>query len=95
MDNERSSLPQPRNSLYLFCSRRTWANTRRTLLLQRPQPEPMLCSLSDAASILGISRTSTYLLVSTGRLVTVSIGRRRLVKLDSVRAIANGGAAND
>jgi len=64
-------------------------------LVERHQPEPMLCSIPDAAAILGISRTSTYLLMGSGRLMTVIIGRRRLVRLDSIRAVANGGAAND
>jgi excisionase family DNA binding protein len=59
------------------------------------QPEPMLCSIPDAAAFLGISRSSAYELMAQGRLLTVYIGRRRLVRLESVRAIANGGAAND
>lgn len=59
--------------------------------MSNTRPEPMLCSIPDAAMMLGISRTSTYELLSEGRLTTVRIGRRRLVKIESVRAIAEEG----
>ena len=49
-----------------------------------------LLSISQAAEALSIGRSKTYELISQGRLLTVTIGRRRLVKADSVRAIANG-----
>jgi len=49
-----------------------------------------LFSISQTAEALSIGRSKTYDLISQGRLLTVTIGRRRLVKADSVRAIANG-----
>ena len=52
--------------------------------------EPLLCSIPEAASVLGISRSTAYELISQRRLLTVQIGRRRLVKTESIRAIANG-----
>jgi excisionase family DNA binding protein len=52
--------------------------------------EPLLCSIPDAAAALGVSRSKTYELISEGRLLTVSIGRRRLVRTKSIRDIANG-----
>jgi excisionase family DNA binding protein len=55
--------------------------------------EPLLCSIPDAAGALSISRSKTYELISQGRLLTVTIGRRRLVRMDSVKAIAFGEAA--
>jgi excisionase family DNA binding protein len=55
--------------------------------------QPLLCSIPEAASALGVSRSKTYELISEGRLLTVSIGRRRLVRTESIRAIANGEAA--
>ena len=55
--------------------------------------KPMLCSIPDAATMLGVSRSKTYELISAGQLVTTSIGRRRLVRLDSIRALALGEAA--
>ena len=55
--------------------------------------QPLLCSIPAAAASLGVSRSKTYELISEGRLLTVHIGRRRLVRVDSVRAVANGEAA--
>ncbi|QNP44012.1 helix-turn-helix domain-containing protein [Sphingomonas daechungensis] len=55
--------------------------------------EPILLSIDKAAEALSIGRSKTYELISEGRLLTVNIGRRRLVRADSVRAIAGGGAA--
>ena len=55
--------------------------------------KPLLCSIPDAAIALGVSRSKTYELIGQGLLLTVSIGRRRLVRVDSVEAIALGEAA--
>lgn len=55
--------------------------------------KPLLCSIPDAASALSISRSKTYELIGQGILLTVTIGRRRLVRLDSVKAIVYGEAA--
>lgn len=52
-----------------------------------------LFSIEDAARALGIGRSKTYQLISQGTLLTVQIGRRRLVRIDSVEAIALGEAA--
>ena len=59
----------------------------------RSHPGPLLCSISDAAAALGVSRSKAYELISEGALLTVAIGRRRLVRTDSIRAIAYGHAA--
>lgn len=53
----------------------------------------LLLSIADAAAALAIGRSKTYELISQGRLLTVNIGRRRLVRIESVQAIANGEAA--
>lgn len=55
--------------------------------------KPMLCSIPDAATALGVSRSKTYELISQGQLLTVHIGRRCLVRIDSVEAVAFGEAA--
>ena len=57
--------------------------------------EPMLYSIPQTCTALGLSRSKTYELISQGRLLTVNIGRRRLVRVDSVRALASGEAANE
>jgi excisionase family DNA binding protein len=55
--------------------------------------ENLLCSVSEASDALGLGRTKTYQLITEGKLLTVSIGRRRLIRTDSLRALAFGEAA--
>jgi excisionase family DNA binding protein len=54
---------------------------------------PLLCSISDAAAMLSIGRSKMYELISEGKVTTVSIGRRRLVRCESIRALALDEAA--
>lgn len=56
----------------------------------------MLCSVNEAAKMLGIGRTKIYGMLSKGDLASMQIGTRRLVKIDSIKALierATGGAA--
>jgi excisionase family DNA binding protein len=50
-------------------------------------------SIKEAAQALGIGRSTTYSLIAEGKLLTICIGRRRLVRADSVRSVALGEAA--
>ena len=43
-----------------------------------------LLSVDEASSVLGISRTKVYELVTSGALVTLKVGRRRLVPAGSI-----------
>lgn len=52
----------------------------------------LLLSIPDAARMLGIGRSKTYQLIDENMLETVTIGRRRLVRAESVRALACEGA---
>jgi excisionase family DNA binding protein len=45
---------------------------------------PRLLSVSLACRILGLSRTSLYALMASGRIRSVTIGRRRLVPLEAI-----------
>ena len=54
---------------------------------------PVLVSIKKAAEALSIGRSKTYNLIDEGKLVTVTIGRRRLVRMDSLQALARGEAA--
>lgn len=47
-------------------------------------------SVNDAAKALGIGRTSVYQLIRDGRLEAIKLGRRTLVKADSIRRLVNG-----
>jgi excisionase family DNA binding protein len=55
--------------------------------------QPILCSIPDAAKALGLGRSKVYELIGEGRLEALTIGRRRLVRVESVRAIAAGEVA--
>ena len=55
--------------------------------------DTLLCSVPDAARALGLGRSKIYELIAEGRLETVTIGRRRLVRVESVRAMALWEAA--
>jgi excisionase family DNA binding protein len=51
--------------------------------------EPMLCGIKEAGLALGLGRSKVYELIGEGRLETVVIGRRRLVRVESIKALVN------
>jgi len=58
--------------------------------------EPYLCSVSDAARMLGVGRTKLYDMIAKGEILSMQIGTRRLVKVASIQALIErltGGAA--
>ncbi|OJY67141.1 MAG: hypothetical protein BGP16_18290 [Sphingobium sp. 66-54] len=52
--------------------------------------DPVLCSIADAARLLGIGKTKTYELIDAGQLATVAIGVRRMVTVESIKRLAKG-----
>lgn len=52
--------------------------------------QPITVSISDTAKALGLGRTSIYALIREGRLATVKLGRRNLVKVESIRRLLEG-----
>ena len=52
--------------------------------------ERIAASVAEAAEALGLGRTSVYTLIRDGRLETVKLGRRTLVKVASIRRLING-----
>jgi excisionase family DNA binding protein len=52
---------------------------------------PLTTSISEAAKALSLGRTSIYELINAGRLETIKIGRRRLVKVGSIQALLETG----
>ena len=48
--------------------------------------EPRLLSLKQACQILGISRTSLYVLLASDKLRSVTVGRRRFVTREAINA---------
>lgn len=51
--------------------------------------EPIAISITDTIRALSLGRTKIYELINDGRLITFKVGRRTLVKVDSIRALAN------
>ena len=49
--------------------------------------EPMAVSIKEAAKALSLGRTSIYALIANGRLEVFKIGRRTLVRMDSIRRL--------
>ena len=47
-------------------------------------------SINDTAKALSLGRTSIYALIGDGRLEAFKLGRRTLVKADSIRRLING-----
>lgn len=53
--------------------------------------DQVLASIAEAGKALGLGRSKVYNLIAEGRLETVTIGRRRLVRVESVKALAGSG----
>jgi excisionase family DNA binding protein len=51
--------------------------------------KPLLLSVPEAARELGISQSKTWQLVKTGALASVAIGRRRLIRYESLCSFIN------
>ena len=55
----------------------------------------ILASIPDAQRALGIGRSTAYRLIENGKLETVKIGRRTLIRVSSIRALAGEPAVRD
>ena len=51
--------------------------------------EPVTVTVDGAKKALGLGTTKIYELIGSGELETVTIGRRRLVKVSSIRALVD------
>ena len=52
--------------------------------------DPIALSINETARTLSLGRTSIYALIREGRLEAVKLGRRTLVKMDSIRRLLDG-----
>lgn len=54
--------------------------------------ERLAYSVNDTAKALSLGRTSIYAMIADGRLAAFKLGRRTLIKADSIRRIIEGKA---
>ncbi len=54
--------------------------------------EPVTVTILGAKEALGIGHTKIYELIASGDLQTIKVGRRRLVRTDSIRALVDQAA---
>jgi excisionase family DNA binding protein len=52
-----------------------------------PFAQRLTCTIGEACEVTGLGRTTIYELIGTGRLRTTTVGRRRLVVVDSLLAL--------
>ena len=52
--------------------------------------EPVTVTVEGARKALGIGSTKLYELIGNGQLKTIKIGRRTLVKVDSIKDLVEG-----
>ncbi len=49
--------------------------------------EPLAVSINDTVATLGVGRTTVYEMIKDGRLEAFKLGRRTLVKAESIRRL--------
>ena len=59
-----------------------------------PFARGLTCTIDDACEVTGLGRTKLYELIGTGRIVTTTIGRRRLVVVRSLLALLDTNMSN-
>ncbi len=52
--------------------------------------QPLAASINETAKTLSLGRTTIYALIREGRLETIKLGRRTLVKMESIRRLLEG-----
>ena len=55
------------------------------------QMDQLTVSISETARILGLGRTTIYAMIANGRLEAIKLGRRRLVKAESIQRLLGLG----
>lgn len=57
--------------------------------------EPVTVTVADACKAIGVGRTVVYELLAAGRLESIHLGRRRLIKTDSIRRLVSGASEKE
>jgi excisionase family DNA binding protein len=56
------------------------------------QPNPILVTVPEAIRLTGLGRTKIFELIREAKLKSVTVGRRRLIRFDSIAARAGEAA---
>jgi excisionase family DNA binding protein len=56
-----------------------------------PFIERMTCTIEEACAVSGLGRSRLYELLADGRLEAVKIGKRRLIKIQSLKKLLDAG----
>ncbi|WP_198033719.1 helix-turn-helix domain-containing protein [Bradyrhizobium sp. WSM2254] len=67
---------------------------KATELNALPFAQRLTCTIDDACEVTGLGRTKLYELIGAGRIVTTTIGRRRLVVVRSLLALLETNMLN-
>ena len=59
-----------------------------------PFAQRLTCTIDDACEVTGLGRTKLYELMGAGHIVTTTIGRRRLVVVQSLLALLDTNMSN-
>ncbi|WP_206706217.1 helix-turn-helix domain-containing protein [Bradyrhizobium barranii] len=59
-----------------------------------PFAQRLTCTIDDACEVTGLGRTKLYELIGAGRIVTITIGRRRLIVVRSLLALLETNMSN-
>jgi len=54
--------------------------------------DPLALSVNDTAKALSLGRTSIYAMIADGRLEAFNLGRRTLIRMESIRRLISAGA---
>jgi len=54
--------------------------------------EPLALSINDTAKALSLGRTSIYAMIADGRLEAFKLGRRTLIRMESIRRLVSAEA---
>ena len=57
-----------------------------------PDVIPLLCTVKEAAAMLRVAPITIWRLLARGELISVMIGRKRLINVESVKALALEGS---
>lgn len=52
--------------------------------------EPLALSINETAKTLSLGRTSIYAMIADGRLDAFKLGRRTLIRMESIRRLVAG-----